>query len=220
MAPGIATDANLFALPPGLPRPEDDGAARHLEGARIPSVRLRSTRGGSVDVAEAARRWSVFVCYPATVAPGLPIPGEWSEVPGARGCTLQNCRYRDEFEEFAREGADVYGVSTQGQDPLRGLAEQIEFAERVRLPYPLLNDSEFALTNALRLPTFTVALRAPEVEFEGRRHAFPLQGRTLLKRLTYVAHGGRIVRVFYPVFPPDRNADEVLEFLRGRRADR
>jgi len=96
----IPTDVNLFALPPGLPEPADDGAARHLVGAVIPHVRLRSTGGRTVDVAEVAEELSVLFFYPATVRPGIPIPGEWSEVPGARGCTLQNCAFRDQHAAF------------------------------------------------------------------------------------------------------------------------
>jgi peroxiredoxin len=210
----IPTDTNLFALPDGMPAPVDDGAARHLSGSTVPSVRLRSTRGRIVDVAEVARRPAVLFFYPATVRPGIPIPGEWSAVPGARGCTIESCGFRDEYAGFRALGWEVYGVSGQGEvDPDRGLAEQVEFAERVHLPYELLNDSAFELARALRLPTFVAALEHPTVEFEGKIHAFPLQGRTLVKRLTLLADRGRISKVFYPVFPPDRHAAEVRAYL-------
>jgi peroxiredoxin len=212
----IPTDTNLFALPIGLPAPEDDGTARHLLGATLPHIRLRSTQGSTVDVAELGKRLCVFFFYPATVKPGIPIPGEWSEIPGARGCTLQNCAFRDEYGDFRSRNCDVYGVSGQGQDPEQGLAEQVEFAERVDLPFALLNDSRFELTHALGLPTFVVSLKVPTVFFEGKKSPFPLQGRTLVKRLTFVADRGRIERVFYPVFPPDRNASAVLGYLHGR----
>lgn len=215
-SPPIPTDTNLYALPTGLPRPEDDGAARHLTGRRVPSIGLRSTRGRVVDVADAAERLTVFFCYPATVAPGIPIPGEWSEIPGARGCTLESCGYRDEYARFRALGCAVFGVSGQGQEPGRGLSEQVEFAERVHLPYELLNDSRFELVRALELPTFVAALKEPEVRLDGRTYSFPLQGRTLIKRLTFVADRGRIEKVFYPVFPPDRNAAEVLAYLAER----
>lgn len=215
----IPTDANLFALPAGLPAPVDDGAARHLPGAVVPSVRLPSSRGGWVDVGDAARSLAVFFLYPATVRPGIPIPGEWSGIPGARGCTLESCGFRDEFPRLRALGATVFGVSGQGQeDPGSGRAEQIEFAERVHLPYALLNDSRFDLVRALRLPTFVAELRVPDVAFEGTVHRFPLQGRTLVKRLTFVADRGRIEKVFYPVFPPDRHASEVREYLTTRTA--
>jgi peroxiredoxin len=215
-APQIPTDANLFALPDGLPEPADDGAAGHLMGLTLPHVVLPSTSGRAVDVAEAAQHLSVFFLYPATVKPGIPIPGEWSEVPGARGCTLQNCAFRDAFAEFRARSCQVFGVSGQGQARAAGWAEQSEFAQRVGLPFELLNDSEFDLVRALRLPTFVAELRHPTTEFEGRRWTFPLQGRTLVKRLTFVADRGRIEKVFYPVFPPDRNASAVLEYLRAR----
>jgi peroxiredoxin len=169
-----------------------------------------------VDVAVAAERLSVFFCYPATVAPGIPIPGEWSEIPGARGCTVESCGYRDAFARFRSLGCAVYGVSGQGQEPGPGLAEQVEFAERVHLPYELLNDSRFELTRALRLPTFVAELKEPEVRFEGKSYRFPLQGSTLIKRLTFVADRGRIEKVFYPVFPPDRSAATTLAYLSER----
>jgi peroxiredoxin len=212
----IPTDINLFSLPAGLPAPEDDGAALHLLGATVPSVRLASIRGGTVDVADAAQHLSVFFFYPATVAPGIPIPGEWSELPGARGCTIQNCAFRDEYQAFRSRKCAVFGVSGQGQEPKQGLAEQAEFAQRVHLPFELLNDSRFELVGALGLPTFIASLKSPSVEFEGKRSDFPLQGRTLVKRLTFVADRGRIEKVFYPVFPPDGNASSVLEYLRPR----
>jgi peroxiredoxin len=215
----IPTDLNLFALPGGLPAPTDDGAASHLKGATVPSVRLRSTRGRTVDVAAAAEHRTVFFLYPATVAPGIPIPGEWSEIPGARGCTLESCGFRDAYAAIRDTGCEVFGVSGQGQeDPAQGWAEQVELAERLHLPYELLNDSRFELVRALRLPTFVASLRNPTVVFEGRTHSFPLQGRTLVRRLTFVADRGRIEKVFYPVFPPDRHATEVLAYLE-RAAD-
>ncbi|MGI0154777.1 MAG: peroxiredoxin, partial [Thermoplasmata archaeon] len=213
----IATEANLLSLPSGLPHPIDDGAARHLPGRAIPSVRLRSTRGRDVDVSEATQHLSVLFFYPATVAPGIPIPGEWSRVPGARGCTLENCAVRDRFGEFRSLGCEVFGVSGQGQGPEEGLRAQVEFAKRAALPYELLNDSRFELVRRLELPTFVANLKEPVIQFERRSWSFPLQGRTMVKRLTLVADGGRIEKVFYPVFPPDQSAATVLDYLRGPR---
>ena len=212
----IPTDVDLFKLPQWLPEPENDGAADHLLGIELPHVRLRSTSGTLVDIAEVTARPCVLYFYPATVKPGIPIPGEWSEIPGARGCTLQSCGYRDEHAAFRSVGCRVFGISSQGQDPEQGLEEQVEFAARVRLPFELLNDSRFEMANALRLPTFVARLRSPTVRFEGSDHQFPLQGRTLYKRLTLVADRGRVEKVFYPVFPPDRDAAFVLDYLRGR----
>lgn len=157
----------------------------------MPPVRLESTRGRKVDVAGASRRPTVFFFYPS--ATGKPdMPKEWDLIPGARGCTPQNCAYRDRYREFRGLGFEVYGVSAQGSD------DQKEFADRMHIPYELLSDSDFELTEALRLPTF---------EFHGQRY---------IKRLTLVIEDGRIQRVFYPVFPPDRNAEIVLEYLSGR----
>jgi peroxiredoxin len=183
---------SLFELPADLPVPVDDGACDHLPGFDMASLPLPSTRGDEVNVAAASReRRTVLFFYPRSGRPDEPpIPG-WDDIPGARGCTPQSCAFRDRFGEFEELGVQVFGVSAQDT------AYQREFAERTHLPYPLLSDAELELTRALRLPTFDVA------------------GMTLIKRLTLVVSDGRIERVFYPVFPPDKNAGEVLAYLRA-----
>lgn len=179
-------------LPADLPVPEDDGAADHLPGLEIPAgLALPSTQGGEVDLAEAAAMPGRLVAYvyPRTGVPGEPSPAGWDDIPGARGCTPQSCAFRDALAEFGRLGATVVGISAQSP------AEQAEFAAREQIPFPLLADPGLELAAALRLPTFEV------------------EGMTLYRRLTLVAEGGRVVRAFYPVFPPDRNAAEVLGWL-------
>jgi peroxiredoxin len=177
-------------LPRGLPVPADDGAADHLPGAAVPSLRLPSTRGGGVDLAEAAAETLVLFVYPRTARPDEdPLPG-WDKIPGARGCTPQACGFRDRHEDFAAADARVAGLSAQTP------AEQAEASLRLGLPYPLLSDQLLSLADALGLPTFTAA------------------GQRLYRRLTLVARAGRIVHVRYPVFPPDRDAEEVLAWLR------
>jgi peroxiredoxin len=183
--------SSLTELPPDLPVPKDDGAADHLRGMRMPHVSLRSTGGRDVDVADLGEQRTVVYFYPRTGRPDRPVPAGWDAIPGARGCTPESCAFRDHFAEITALGARVYGASTQDTDYQR------EAAERLHLPFELLSDSEFALTDALRLPTF---------DFEGVR---------LLKRLTLIVRAGRIEHVFYPVFPPDRHADEVLAWLRA-----
>jgi peroxiredoxin len=185
-------DTDPYALPKDLPIPVDDGGCRHLQGMEMPSLFVHSTAAHGVNLADASRQKAVFFFYPETGKPGAPIPEDWNEIPGARGCTPQSCAFRDQYREFKKLGFDVFGVSTQN------LREQMEFAKRNNLPYELLNDSDFRLTKALRLPTF---------EFESN---------TFVKRLAVVVASGRIEKVFYPVFPPDKNADEVLDYLRGR----
>jgi peroxiredoxin len=179
-------------LPADLPVPQDDGAADHLAGMPVPDLELPSTLGGSVDLDTLARERLVAYVYPRTGVPGQPSPTGWDDIPGARGCTPQSCAFRDTLGEFAALGASVAGISAQ--EP----KEQREFATRERIPFPLLSDSELSLATALGLPTFEV------------------EGMTLYKRLTLVAEEGRIVKAFYPVFPPDRNAAEVLAWLAGR----
>jgi peroxiredoxin len=179
-------------LPPDLPVPEDDGAADHLPGAELPSVSLPIAGGGQFDFrgSEAAGTLVAFV-YPRTGTPGRKMPPGWDDIPGARGCTPQSCAFRDRHAALTGLGATVVGISAM--DP----SEQAEFAEREEIPYPLLNDGPLALCDQLGLPTFDV------------------HGTALYKRLTFVAEGGRIEKVFYPVFPPDRNAADVEAWLRA-----
>jgi peroxiredoxin len=184
----MARDA-FTRLPAGLPVPKDDGASLHLTGLRMPPVELWSTADRVVNVAEAARRLSVFFFYPRTGRPGERIPAGWDRIPGARGCTPQSCAFRDRFPDFARRGVRVFGVSCQGT------AFQKELVARTRLPYEVLSDRDFVLADTLRLPTFA---------FNGMR---------LIRRLTLVADRRRVVKVFYPVFPPDRNAAAVLAWI-------
>jgi peroxiredoxin len=183
-----------FDLPDNLPRPVDDGATDHLPGFQIPSVELRATDGRSIDLARLSGR-TVLFCYPKTGRPDRPVPPGWDEIPGARGCTPQTCSFRDSYQLLCEAGASqIFGLSTQDT------VYQQEAVERLQLPYPLLSDTELLLAQALRLPTF---------EFSGE---------TLIKRLALVVDGGRITKVFYPVFPPDQSANEVLDWLRKHAA--
>jgi peroxiredoxin len=178
-------------LPPDLPAPQDDGAAAGIVGRAVPPVQLVSTAGEQVDLQQAAAGTLVAYVYPRTGVPGEPLPPGWMETPGAFGCTAENCSFRDHAGQLAALGATVFGVSSQP------LAEQREFAERERMPYPLLNDSELLLGDQLGLPSFAIA------------------GMRLYRRLTFVARERRIDKVFYPVFPPDSHAAEVLSWLGG-----
>jgi peroxiredoxin len=183
-------------LPDDLPVPVDDGTADHLAGMAMPALALPATDGRAfrVDVVPAGARRLVLYAYPRTGVPGEdPLVPEWDSIPGARGCTPESCGFRDHAAELAELGAAVAGVSTQDT------GYQAEAAGRLRLPFPLLSDAELRLTRALRLPTFEVA------------------GQTLLRRLTLVVSAGVVEHVFYPVFPPDRHAEQVLGWLAEHR---
>lgn len=184
----MGQEFNWQELPANLPVPTDDGACDHLEGIRLPSVPLAATNGQSVDLATLPGRTVVY-CYPRTGRPDEPSPDGWDAIPGARGCTPQSCAFRDHYAELRGLGAEVFGLSTQDT------AYQREAAERLHLPFPLLSDAELRLASALRLPTFMVA------------------GMTLLKRVTLLVRDGQIEKVWYPVFPPDKNAGEVVRWL-------
>jgi peroxiredoxin len=176
-----------------IPPPVDDGAVRHLTGATLPSVSLEATNGERIDLSVCPGR-SVLYIYPRTAKPGVPNPDGWDMIPGARGCTPQSCAFRDHFAELRRLGVDqLFGLSTQDT------AYQREAVARLHLPFPLLSDERFEFAHALGLPTF----EAGEMR--------------LLKRCTLVVDNGRVAHVFYPVFPPDRNASEVIAWLATSR---
>jgi peroxiredoxin len=184
---------NLYELPKDLPVPQDDGACAHLAGMRLLRAALASTGGRSVDLSALKGRTVVYI-YPRTGRPDQESPQGWNEIPGARGCTPQSCAFRDHYEELRRAGAaQVYGLSTQDT------AYQREAAERLHLPFELLSDEKLEFAKALKLPTFEV------------------DGMKLIKRLALIARDGVIEKVFYPVFPPDQNAGDVLAWLRDSK---
>jgi len=176
-----------------LPVPTDDGGARHLTGAKLPDVTLPATDGSQVSLARLRGRTVVYI-YPRTGQPGQALPPGWDAIPGAKGCTPQSCSFRDHFSELNALGvAHIYGLSTQDTDYQR------EAAERLKLPFPVLSDAKLDLARAIRLPTFDAA------------------GMTLLKRMALVVDDGVISKVFYPVFPPEKNAEEVIAWLQAAR---
>jgi peroxiredoxin len=181
---------NIHELPKDLPVPVDDGACDHLPGIELPSVVLSSTGRRTVNPAQIPG-WLVIYCYPMTGRPDRTLPDGWDQIPGARGCTPQSCSFRDHHRELRALNAQVFGLSTQTTEYQR------EAAERLHLPFELLSDSSFAFAQALHLPMFNV------------------EGMRLIKRVTLIAKDGKIVKHFYPVFPPDRNADNVLAWLHA-----
>jgi len=187
MTQSSLTDVDWSKIPP----PRDDGGAAHLTGMTIPPVRLRATDDTSVVLAALEGRTVVFA-YPRTGEPGkIGLVDDWDMIPGARGCTPQTCAFRDLFADLKAAGAaQVFGLSTQSND------YQIEMASRLHLPFAVLSDEALELTHTLKLPTMSVA------------------GQTLIKRLALIIDDARITHVFYPVFPPDRNAGNVLEWLK------
>jgi peroxiredoxin len=183
---------NFFELPKDLPVPIDDGACNHLPGLQLPPVLLLSTAGRLVDLSRLAGRTIVY-CYPRTGVPGKELPKGWDQIPGARGCTPQSCAFRDHYQEIRSLGAQVFGLSTQGTDYQR------EVSARLHLPFELLSDADLQFVHMLDLPTFEV------------------DSMTLVKRLTLVIRDRRIEQVFYPVFPPDENAGQVIRWLERNR---
>lgn len=187
-------DPDPPTLPAGLPVPTDDGAADHLPGMAVPALELPATTGGTlrVDRPPAGASRLVLYAYSWTGKPGAELlRGDWDQIPGARGCTPEACGFRDHAGDLAELGAAVAGVSTQD------VGYQAELARRLSLGFPLLSDAGLRLATALRLPTFEVA------------------GQTLLCRLTLVVRSGRVEHVWYPVFPSDRHAEQVLDWLRS-----
>jgi peroxiredoxin len=184
---------NPLVLPDNLPVPQDDGAARHLGGMKLPDIALPATDGSQINLSKFKGRTVVYA-YPRTGVPGSPPPDGWDAIPGARGCTPQSCSFRDHHAELKQLGvARLFGLSVQDS------AYQREAVQRLHLPFPILSDAKMRLTMALKLPTFRVA------------------GMTLLRRMAWVIDDGVITHVFYPVFPPDRSAAEVVGWLKASR---
>ncbi len=177
-------------LPADLPVPEDDGAADHLAGHAAPDLTLPSTGGESVTLDQLGAGRTIIYIYPLTGRPGADLPAGWDNIPGARGCTTEACDFRDHHRELLDAGASrVFGLSSQNRDYQR------EVTERLGLPFEMLSDTELALAQALSLPTFQAG------------------GMTLFKRLTLVIRDGRIEHAFYPIFPPNEHAQQVLSWL-------
>ncbi|MDP9443047.1 MAG: MerR family transcriptional regulator [Actinomycetota bacterium] len=182
-------------LPDGLSVPEDDGLAVHLPERVLPPLAFTGTDGVEVRLDSVTRgRWVLFL-YPLTGDPAVDVPRGWDEIPGARGCSQEACGFRDNLAALQERGAEcVLGLSSDAAE------YQEDLVRRLRLPYPLLSDPELRLAAALHLPTFEVG------------------GTMLYKRLTMIVEGDRIKHVFYPIFPPDAHAAEVLEWLAASRA--
>jgi len=178
-------------LPADLPVPLDDGAAGHLPGLPLPDLVLPATDGTSVNLSRLEGRTVVYA-YPRTGRPGQALPEGWDAIPGARGCTPQSCAFRDHYAELKTLGVGhLFGLSTQDTEYQR------EAVARLHLPFPILSDEKLAFARALKLPTFEVV------------------GMTLLRRMALVIDDGVVRKVFYPVFPPDKSAETVRDWLRG-----
>lgn len=179
-----------MVTPPDADSPPDDGAYDHLVGAMIPQLFLPSTTGDGLELCDPVASFTVLFLYPMTGTPGRPLPEGWTEIPGAVGCTAQSCAYRDLIAEFEVLDASVRGVSTQTPE------EQAEFAQRERIPYPLLSDADLRLTQRLALPTFSAG------------------GKRRIKRASMIVRARRAVRILYPVADPSANAATMLAALR------
>ena len=182
---------NFSELPKDLPIPIDDGACDHLPGLALPLMDLSATSGRTVNLATVAG-WVVIYCYPMTGRPGVPLPDGWDQIPGARGCTPQSNSFRDHYFELKELNVQVFGLSAQSTKYQR------EAVERLDLPFELLSDSTLQFAKALRLPTFEI------------------EGMHLIKRVTLIARNGKIVKHFYPVFPPDKNAEDVVSWFQNK----
>lgn len=178
----------MSRLPDDLPRPVDDGACDHLPGERLPSLALPATGGAAVDLAAVPGRLVVY-CFPRAGEAKAATPAGWDQIPGARGCTPQSLAFRDHYDRIRALHAEVFGLSVQTPEA------QAEIAQRLKLPFALLSDQGLELARALRLPLLEAA------------------GMTLIRRLTLIVYEGVIEKVFYPVFPPDVNAEEVVVWL-------
>ncbi len=184
--------SSLNELPQDLPVPIDDGACDHLLGVGLPDIALSTTNYNQVNFS-ALKGYTVIYIYPMTGRPDIALPDGWDQIPGARGCTPQSCSFRDHYQEIKALNAQVFGLSTQTTD------YQTEAANRLHLPFPLVSDSNLKFITQLSLPTLKV------------------EGMILSKRITLIAHNGTIQKVFYPVFPPNENANQVIRYLNEKK---
>ncbi len=183
------SNQNPYQLPEDLPRPIDDGGANHLIGVELPDIKLKSADVRIVDISQIGRQKAILYFYPQTGVVGRdPAPG-WDDIPGAPGCTVQSLGFRDGYHKFQEYGIEVAGISTQISE------EQAEFSARNKIPFILLSDENLELKDALRLPVFEVG------------------SQIFLKRLALFVEKGKIKKIFYPVFPPNENAEEVLAWI-------
>lgn len=183
-------EESLEYLPEGLPIPTDDGSCNHLIGMSIPNIKLKATNGKLIELKNIDGR-VVFYLYPMTGPSHIPLPKGWDEIPGARGCTPQACSFKNNYAELQELGLTVFGMSTQSSD------FQIKEKERIHLPFDLLSDQNIEFAKTLNLPLHYV------------------EDLTLHKRVTLIFKDGKIVKYFYPVFPPDKNINEVIEWLKA-----
>ena len=188
----MSVETDFTSFPADIPVPVNDGACDHLAGAAVPSIPLLSTKGNWINLSSRTVPRAVVFCYPMTGVPGTPLPPNWNVTPGARGCTPETCSFRDHHAEFSELGAEVFGLSSQTYEYQR------EMAERLHVPFEVLSDPERHFATALGLPLLEIA------------------GMKLIRRLTLLIQKARVEKVFYPVFPPDKAAAMVLEWLRAR----
>lgn len=188
--------SDFTTLPEGLPFPEDDGAADHLPGLRMPDLTLPTSDGSTVSLAGLGTGRTVIYLYPLTGRPGVDLPDGWDAIPGARGCSTEACDFSNHFDDLRQAGAErVYGMSSQSPD------YQDEVVQRLRLPFTMISDPSLSLPDALQLPTFSA----------------PGHDR-LYSRLTLIVREDVIEHVFYPIFPPNTHAQQVLDWLRNHPA--
>lgn len=181
---------NLAPLPSTLVAPEDDGSIDRLPGTRMPSILLPSTDGDSVDLGALGSGRTLIYVFPMTGSPEVDMPEGWDAIPGARGCSPHNCDMRNHYADLMQNGVSrVYGLSSQPVE------YQDALTQALRLPYPLLTDEALELVSALRLPTISA------------------DDLTVYQRLALIIDNGVIEHVFFPVFPPDRHAQVVLDWL-------
>lgn len=186
---------NPYQLPDDLPRPLDDGQASHLIGVEIPSIKLQSTDKRILNISQICGQKAVIYFYPQTGVIGKDPAPNWDDIPGAPGCTVQSLGFRDNFHKFQNYGVEIVGISTQKSE------EQMEFSIRNKIPFRLLSDTNLELANTLNLPVFEVG------------------GQTFLKRLALFVEKGKVKKVFYPVFPPNENAENVLAWIEENSAE-
>jgi len=178
-----------------IPEPKLDFNLEHLNQLIIPDLKLNSTDDTTVSLSN-LKGITVIYVYPMTGVPGKELPEGWDEIPGARGCTPQSCSFRDNFSKLKKLGVNnIFGLSTQSTE------YQKELATRLHLPYTILSDEKLEFSKKLKLPMFKVLKM------------------NLLKRITLILKDNKIIKYFYPIFPPTKNIEDVINFFEKSKLE-
>ena len=161
-----------------------------LKNKNFPNISLPNQDGNLLNLDRSDTFRMVLYFYPMTGRPDKPLPDNWNNIPGAKGCTIQTCLFRDNYDEIITLNAVPIGISTQSID------DNKEMTNRLKIPYDILSDEKLELSDELNIPTFSV------------------ESKIFLKRITLIVEKKIIKKVFYPINDINKHIEEVLKWLK------